>query len=241
MEGAMCGRFTLFEPDAILSKEFGAPIRFDLKPRYNVSPSQPILAARVSPKNGREGHLPPVREFTLLRWGLIPSWAKDASIGNRMINARAETVAEKPSFRDAFRHRRCLVPMSGFFEWSKRGVLKQPHFIALSDKRVMAVAGLWERWEGRSTGEGQEGSPIESCTLLTTEANELIAPMHDRMPVIVAPGNYDLWLNASGQDLAALQPLLTPYPPGEMFTRPVSLRVNNPSADDERLLDLPSE
>jgi putative SOS response-associated peptidase YedK len=229
----MCGRFTLFEADTILSKEFGAPILFDLKPRYNIAPSQPILAARVSPKNGRE--------FALLRWGLIPSWAKDASIGNRMINARAETVAEKPSFRNAFRHRRCLVPMNGFFEWSKRGVLKQPHFIALSDKRVMAVAGLWERWEGRSPEEGQEGSPIESCTLLTTEANELIAPMHDRMPVIVAPENYELWLNPSGQDLAALRPLLAPYPPGEMFARPVSLRVNNPSFDDERLLDLPTE
>jgi putative SOS response-associated peptidase YedK len=225
---AMCGRFTLFEPDAILSKEFGAPIQFDLKPRYNVAPSQQVAAVRSRPDSGK-------REFTLLRWGLIPSWAKDASIGNKMINARAETVAEKPSFRNAIRHRRCLVPMNGFFEWSKRGIHKQPHFIALSDKRVMAVAGLWERWEG------QEGSPIESCTLLTTEANDLIAPMHDRMPVIVSPEDYELWLNASGQDLAALQPLLTPYPSGEMFERPVSLRVNNPSADDERLLDLPTE
>ena len=229
----MCGRFTLFEPDAILSREFGAPIRFDLKPRYNVAPSQQVAAVRSRPEGAPSGS--GKREFALFRWGLIPSWAKDASIGNRMINARAETVAEKPSFRNAFRHRRCLVPMNGFFEWSKRGIHKQPYFIGLSDKRVMAVAGLWERWEG------QESSPIESCTLLTTEANELIAPMHDRMPVIVAPGNFELWLNASGQDLAALQSLLTPYPPGEMFTRPVSLRVNNPSADDERLLDLPSE
>jgi putative SOS response-associated peptidase YedK len=230
----MCGRFTLFEPDAILSKEFDAPIQFDLKPRYNVAPSQQVTAVRSRTDNGK-------REFALLHWGLIPTWAKDASIGNRMINARAETVAEKPSFRNAFRHRRCLVPMNGFFEWSKRGIHKQPHFIALSDKRVMAVAGLWERWEGSSPEEGAEASPIESCTLLTTEANELIAPMHDRMPVIVAPENYELWLNAPEQDLAALQPLFTPYPPGEMFTRPVSLRVNNPSADDARLLDLPTE
>ena len=224
----MCGRFTLFEPDTILSKEFGAPIQFDLKPRYNVAPSQRVAAVRSRPDSGK-------REFALLRWGLIPSWAKDASIGNKMINARAETVAEKPSFRNAFRHRRCLVPMNGFFEWQKRGIHKQPYFIALGDKRVMAVAGLWERWEG------QEGSLIESCTLLTTEANDLIAPMHDRMPVIVAPENYELWLDAPGEDLAALQPLLTPYPPWEMFARPVSLRVNNPSADDERLLDLPTE
>jgi putative SOS response-associated peptidase YedK len=152
-----------------------------------------------------------------------------------MINARAETVTEKPSFRNAFRHRRCLIPMNGFFEWQKRGIHKQPYFIALSNKRVMAVAGLWERWEGA------EGSPIESCTLLTTEANELIAPMHDRMPVIVAPENYELWLDPSAKDPAALRPLLAPYSPGEMFARPVSLRVNNPSVDDERLLDLPSE
>lgn len=230
----MCGRFTLFEADTILSKEFGASIPFDLKPRYNVAPSQQIAAVRSRPDGGK-------REFTLLRWGLIPSWAKDASIGNRLINARAETVAEKPSFRNAFRHRRCLVPMNGFFEWSKRGIHKQPNFLALSDKRVMAVAGLWERWEGSISEEGQEGEPIESCTLLTTGANELIAPMHDRMPVIVAPENYELWLNPSEKDPAILQSLLTPYPSGEMFSRPVSLRVNNPSADDARLLDLPTE
>ena len=224
----MCGRFTLFEADTILSKEFGAPIPFDLKPRYNVAPSQQVAAVRSWTDSGK-------REFSLFRWGLIPSWAKDASIGNKMINARAETVAEKPSFRNAFRHRRCLVPMNGFFEWQKRGIYKKPYFIALGDKRVMAVAGLWERWEGAG------GPPVESCTLLTTEANELIAPMHNRMPVIVAPGNFELWLNVPEQDFAALRPLLTPYPPGEMFTRPVSLRVNNPSTDDERLLDLPTE
>jgi putative SOS response-associated peptidase YedK len=224
----MCGRFTLFEADTILSKEFGASIPFDLKPRYNVAPSQQVAAVRNLPDSSK-------REFALFRWGLIPSWAKDASIGNKMINARAETVAEKPSFRNAFRHRRCLVPMSGFFEWSKRGIHKQPNFIALNDKRVMAVAGLWERWAGAAD------APIESCTLLTTEANELIAPMHDRMPVIVAPENYELWLNAPEEDLAVLRPLLAPYPPGEMFARPVSLRVNNPSADDARLLDMPTE
>ena len=141
----MCGRFTLFEPDTILSKEFGALIQFDLKHCYNVAPSQSILAARVSPKNGRE--------FTLLRWGLIPSWAKDASIGNRMINARAETVAEKPSFRNAFRHRRCLVPMNGFFEWSKRGIHKQPHFIASSTSLPNEVRA-WGREQTRRDNQG---------------------------------------------------------------------------------------
>jgi putative SOS response-associated peptidase YedK len=194
---AMCGRFTLFEADAILSKEFGAPITFGLSPRYNIAPSQQILAVR--PSTGKE-----VREGVFLRWGFVPHWAKDPSIGNRMINARAETAAEKPSFRSAFRHRRCLVPMSGFYEWQKRGILKQPYFIALSDERVMAVAGLWERWEGA------EDAPIESCTLLTTESNDLIAPLHERMPAIVAPENYELWLNPSIEDPTVIRPSSLP-------------------------------
>lgn len=221
----MCGRFTLFEADAILSKEFGAPITFGLSPRYNIAPSQQILAVR--PSTGKE-----VREGVFLRWGLVPHWAKDPSIGNRMINARAETAAEKPSFRSAFRHRRCLVPMSGFYEWQKRGILKQPYFIALSDERVMAVAGLWERWEGA------EDAAIESCTLLTTESNDLIAPLHERMPVIVAPENYELWLNPSVEDPTVIRPLIAPYPLGEMIARPVSPRVNDPSFDSASLLDL---
>lgn len=221
----MCGRFTLFEADAVLSKDFGALIAFGLAPRYNIAPSQQILAVR--PSMGKGG-----REAALLRWGLIPHWAKDPSIGNRMINARAETATEKPSFRRAFRHRRCLVPMSGFYEWQKRGILKHPYFIALSDERVMAVAGLWERWEGA------EDAPIESCTLLTTESNDLIAPLHERMPVIVAPENYELWLNPSVEDPTVIRPLIVPYPPGEMIARPIRPLVNDPSFDSASLLDL---
>jgi putative SOS response-associated peptidase YedK len=149
-----------------------------------------------------------------------------------MINARAETAPGKPAFRNAFRRRRCLVPASGFYEWQRQGRLKQPYYICRQDGKTIAIAGLWDRWEGT------EGTPIESCTLLTTEANELIAPLHDRMPVILPPESYELWLNPSEQDPAVLHPLLAPYPPDKMAARPVSRRVNDPSADDAGLVDL---
>jgi putative SOS response-associated peptidase YedK len=223
-ESAMCGRFTLYDSTEVLSKEFGAPIRLDLAPRYNIAPSQEVAVVRSRPDGERE--------FALLRWGLIPSWAKDPSIGARMINARVETAPEKPAFRNAFRHRRCLVPMSGFYEWRKEGKAKHPYHVSLREKNVMAIAGLWDRWAGA------EDAPIESCTLLTTDANDVIAPLHERMPVIVAPENYELWLNPSGQDPAALRALLAPYPPDKMIARPVSRRVNDPSVDNASLLEL---
>ncbi len=231
----MCGRFTLFESSEVLSKEFGVPIRFDLTPRYNIAPSQQVLAVRSRPDSGE-------REFSLLRWGFIPSWSKDPAIGYKMINTRSETAPEKPSFRNAFKRRRCLVPASGFYEWQKKqGSSKQPYYISQREKRggrrpVMAIAGLWERWEGHSPEEGTEGASIESCTLLTTEANEMVAPIHDRMPVLISPENYELWL--SGPDPEALRSLLAPFPPEKMEARPVSRRVNDPSADSASLLDL---
>jgi putative SOS response-associated peptidase YedK len=232
----MCGRFTLFESSEVLSKDFGAPIRFDLAPHYNIAPSQQVVVVRNRPDSGE-------REFALLRWGLIPSWSKDPAIGYKMINARSETAPEKPSFRNAFKYRRCLVPASGFYEWQKQGKTKQPYYISLREKRgglrpVMAIAGLWERWDGHSPEEGTEGAPIESCTVLTTEANETVAPIHDRMPVIVAPENYDLWLNPSEKDTEAVRALLAPFPPEKMEARSVSRRVNDPSADSASLLDL---
>jgi putative SOS response-associated peptidase YedK len=237
----MCGRFTLFESSEVLSKDFGAPIRFDLAPHYNIAPSQQVVVVRNRPDGGSRAS--PEREFTLLRWGFIPSWAKDPAIGYKMINARSETAPEKPSFRNAFKYRRCLVPASGFYEWQKQGKTKQPYYISLREKRgglrpVMAIAGLWERWDGHSPEEGTEGAPIESCTLLTTEANEAVAPIHDRMPVIVAPENYDLWLNPSEKDTEAVRALLAPFPPEKMEARSVSRRVNDPSADSASLLDL---
>jgi putative SOS response-associated peptidase YedK len=149
-----------------------------------------------------------------------------------MINARAETAPGKPAFQNAFLRRRCLVPASGFYEWQKQGRLKQPYYISLRENKPMAIAGLWDRWEGT------DGPPIESCTLLTTEANELIAPLHERMPVILLPESYDLWLNPSEQDPAVLHPLLASYPSDRMAARPVSRRVNDPSADDAGLVEL---
>lgn len=220
----MCGRFTLFESTQVLMKEFGVPVPSDLAPRYNIASTRQIAAVRNRP-DGED------REFVLLRWGLIPSWAKDPSIGARMINARAETAPEKPAFRSAFRRRRCLVPASGFYEWQKQGRVKQPYYISLRERKPMAIAGLWERWEGT------EGAPIESCTLLTTDANDLIAPLHDRMPVIVSPGDFDLWLDPTVSTTERLLSLLRPFPADGMTASPVSTLVNNPSVDDPRCIE----
>jgi putative SOS response-associated peptidase YedK len=162
------------------------------------------------------------RELALFRWGLIPSWAKDPAIGNRMINARSETVANKPSFRSAFRRRRCLVPADGFYEWGKIGGAKQPFFIHMQEESPFAIAGLWEHWQD------SEGNEIETCTLLTTEANALLATIHKRMPVILNPGDYARWLDPDSSDPVALHNLLMPYPADAMAFRAVSLHVNNP-------------
>lgn len=224
----MCGRFTLFEPDKVLSKEFGVSSLPPLPSRYNIAPSQQIATVRAVPAGGG-------REFAFLRWGLIPHWAQDPTIGNRMINARAETVAEKPAFRSAFRHRRCLIPASGFYEWRKEERRKQPYYIRRQDKHPFAFAGLWELWKE------PDGSPIESCTLITTNANELIAQVHDRMPVILPPAAYDLWLDTEIQDRDRLLPLLLSYPAGEMESYPVGFLVNDPKMDDRKCIaHLPS-
>ncbi|MCL5883772.1 MAG: SOS response-associated peptidase [Deltaproteobacteria bacterium] len=219
----MCGRFALFLFEDTLPTEFGARIPFDLTPRYNVAPSQPIVAVRVSPETGE-------REFAWLRWGLVPHWAQDPSIGNRMINARAETVAEKPAFRDTFRRRRCLVPASGFFEWKKGERRKTPYFICRKDGRPFAIAGLWDLWRG------PDGSSVESCTLVTTDANALVAGLHDRMPVIVRPAAYDLWLDTEIRDRGRLSSVLRPAPAEEMDAYPVGFFVNDPKTDDRRCI-----
>ena len=216
----MCGRFTLFEADKILSREFGVSGISPLSPRYNIAPSQPVAAVRAAPAGTG-------RELALLRWGLIPSWSKDPAIGNRLINARAETAREKPSFRNAFRRHRCLIPASGFYEWLRWERGKQPYFVRMRDGRPFAFAGLWDRWESPDEGA------IETCTILTTAANAVLAPIHDRMPVILPPGEYDRWLDPALQDPDSLTPLLVPFPPEEMLAFPVSPRVNAPSTDDE--------
>jgi putative SOS response-associated peptidase YedK len=211
----MCGRFTLATPEQDLVVQFSLPEIPELQPRYNIAPTQPVAAVRV-PTSGGD------RELVMLHWGLIPFWAKDPGLGARLINARSETVADKPAFRAAFRRRRCLVPADGFYEWQKQNGTKQPFFIRLQDGRPFAFAGLWERWQD------QDGGVIESCTLLTTRPNALLQPLHNRMPVILHPHDYTLWLSPETQDVDALHRLLNPYPSGEMDAYPVSRYVNSP-------------
>lgn len=214
----MCGRFTLFEPDRIISREFGATIAGPIVPRYNIAPSQAVAAVRPSP--GGTG-----RELAMLRWGLVPRWAKDRSIGDRLINARAETVSAKPAFRGAFRDRRCLLPASGFYEWRKMERGKRPYFIRMRGGRLFAFAGLWERWEDPG------GEVVESCAILTTDADEAVKPIHDRMPVIVAPADYALWLDPTVRTPEPLMRLLRPCDPGELEIYPVRTIVNDPSRE----------
>ncbi len=220
----MCGRFTLFDTAASLAEAFEVAEVPSLSPRYNIAPSQAVTAVRIPPSGG-------AREVVLLRWGLIPSWAKDPSLGDRMINARAETAAGKPAFRSAIRRRRCLVPASGFYEWKRTNGRKQPYYIRRPDGKPFAFAGLWESWEG----PGQ--AVVESCTILTTSANELLLPIHDRMPVIVSPADYDLWLSPEVRDPAELARLFRPCPPEEMTAFPVGTAVNNPKTDSPQLIE----
>lgn len=211
----MCGRFTLATPEQDLVVQFNLPEIPDLQPRYNIAPTQPVAVVRLPMPEGD-------RELVMLHWGLIPFWAKDPGLGARMINARAETAADKPAFRAAFRRRRCLVPADGFYEWQKQNGSKQPFHIRMQDGRPFAFAGLWEHWQG------EDGSVIESCTLLTTRPNELIRPLHNRMPVILHPHNYALWLDSEVEDVGTLRRLLDPYPSSEMEAYPVSRYVNAP-------------
>lgn len=220
----MCGRFTLYASPEEVASLFDLPEEPVLAPRYNVAPTQPVGLVRMDPRSAQ-------REWALTVWGLIPSWAKDPSIGARMINARSETVAEKPSFRAAFKRRRCLVPISGFYEWQKQGKQKQPYYITAKDHKLLAIAGLWEYWEGA------DGSALESCSLLTTEANEFMSTLHNRMPVFVAPEDFEQWLG-SGKDedryaMGQLQHLLRPAPEDLLAAHPVSTFVNNARNEGE--------
>jgi len=218
----MCGRFRLARSKELLDEAFGAvdgPVPVEWSPRYNVAPGQSIVAVRQDAAR-------PVRELVKLRWGLIPAWAKEASVGYKMINARAETAAEKPSFREAMKRRRCLIPADGFYEWKKAGGKKLPYCFTMADDAIFAFAGLWERWRNPA------GEPIESCTILTTEPNELAREIHDRMPVILAPEDYDLWLDPGFARLDALEEMLKPYPAAGMHRYRVSDRVNQVKNDD---------
>jgi putative SOS response-associated peptidase YedK len=237
----MCARFTLKTSAVVLQQLFELDEVPEITPRYNIAPSQ-FIAAVVN----HEGR----RELRYFKWGLVPSWAKDPSIAQNLINAKAETAAEKPSFRAAFKRRRCLIPADGFFEWCtvepdsgdtlfhdlaplpKSGrPIKQPYYITLKDGGPFAMAGLYEYWEGPEQG------PIESCTILTIEPNELVAQYHNRMPAILRPENYATWLDPEAQSSEMLQALLTPLPQEEMSAMPVTRRMNNPRFDTSECVD----
>jgi putative SOS response-associated peptidase YedK len=217
----MCGRYTLSTPTDEIAALFDLATQMDLPAlpqRYNVAPTQEAAVVRVVAPGAP-------RRLDLLRWGLVPYWADDLSIGNRMINARSESAADKPAFRRSFRRQRCLVATDGFYEWKKEGKLKQPYHIRRKDRHPFAFAGLWERWKN------PEGNLLDTFTILTTSANDLLRPLHDRMPVIVDRRDFALWLDPEVTDPAVLQPLLAPAPPDEMETVPVSRTVNSPAYD----------
>lgn len=219
----MCGRFTLTVNPADLQDAFSNytfPTQF--APRFNIAPSQPVLAI---PNNDKF-------KADFFIWGLIPLWAKDPSIGNRLINARAETLAEKPSFRGSYKHKRCLVLADGYYEWQATGVKKPkvPYFIHMQDRQPFAIAGLWDTWEG------PDGSSLQTCTLITTTPNELMEPIHDRMPAILHPRDYAKWLDPAPQTPERLQALLKPFPAESMAAHPVSTLVNKPENDSPELV-----
>jgi len=215
----MCGRYTLKTAPEVVADQFQFEQLERLTPRYNITPSQEVACVRKSPGSARQ-------EGVMLRWGLIPSWAKDPAIGMKLINARAETVAEKSSFRQSFRLRRCLVLADGFFEWQREGNTKQPYYIRMKDERPFAFAGIWDCWKSI------EGHTIESCALLTTQPNELMVFIHNRMPVILGPDSYEPWLDPDLQDIGILQGCVGSYPANQMGAILVSRRVNNPKFDD---------
>ena len=218
-ELVMCGRYRLSRRKQLIEEYFETENEVDWEPRYNIAPSQPVGIIRQDPSR-------PERHFSLARWGLIPSWATDASIGFKTINARAETVANKPAFRDAFVSRRCLLPADGFFEWRRSGKEKQPFHFGMQDDSLFAFAGLWDRWRDPT------GTVIESCSILTTTPNSLLADVHDRMPVILRQENYDLWLDPGFKDVKALAEVLAPFDAAQMRSFPVSTRINAVANDD---------
>jgi putative SOS response-associated peptidase YedK len=219
----MCGRFTLtIDPNHLQEAFPWAVIPDDILPRYNIAPAQQVA---VIPNTGNN-------TLAMYKWGLIPSWAKDPSIGDRMINARAETIAEKPSFRNAYRRRRCLVLADGFYEWKQNPDLKtkQPMFIHLKDSQPFAFAGLWESWKS------PDGSEIRTCTIITTEPNSLMQTIHNRMPVMLPRDAYSEWLAVEDRQPSQLNHLLVPYPSAEMEAYPVSKMVNSPENEIASLI-----
>jgi putative SOS response-associated peptidase YedK len=223
----MCGRFTLHSRLNLLLQQFALEAGPELVPRYNIAPTQMVPVVRCN-KQGQ-------REMIMMKWGLVPSWAKDPSIGNRLINARSETVASKPSFRAAFKRRRCLVPADGYYEWKRLGSTKQPFYIRLQDDRPFAMAGLWESWRDETDQQ------LRTFSIITTDANETTREIHDRMPAILSPLDYDVWLNPEFDEQESLQSLLEPYDPNDIVLDPVSTHVNNSRHDDPECIEIQQE
>lgn len=226
----MCGRFSLIANPDELAEHFRIDFEPDLeltskwKPRFNIAPSQPVTTVYVPGPSAQ-------RALVQRRWGLIPSWAKDPKIGNRQINARSETLAEKPAFRQALRRRRCLIPADGFYEWSGPSGSKQPYHIALENRAIFGFAGLWECWRN------PEGLEVQSCTVITAAANSLVGKLHSRMPVILDPQQYGAWLDPSPRTSAELLALLRSHRSDALRYHPVSYRVNNVAYDDSACLE----
>jgi putative SOS response-associated peptidase YedK len=220
----MCGRITLSTPADIVAEFFGLVDIVPLQSRYNIAPSQPLATVRVDIETG-------ARRLFEIRWGLIPPGAKDPVIGNRMINARAETAAHRPAFREALRKRRCLVVADGFYEWRGTGRARQPYLVRLPDGSPFGLAGLWEVWHG------PEGRRIESGAILTTGANATLRPIHDRMPVIIPRAGFGLWLDPTAADPQSVAALLAPDDTLELRAQPVTTHVNDPRNDDPRCIE----
>ena len=217
----MCGRYALHSAPEVIALAFGlSEIPASIVPRFNIAPTSEVLVVRAAADGERASGL--------LRWGLVPRWAKDPKLATRLNNARGETVAQKPSFRDAYRRRRCLVPANGFYEWQRIGSRKQPYYIAPAQGTLFAFAGLWERWEG-------DGGALETCAIVTTDANAPMQAIHDRMPVILAPQAYARWLDC--RTVADVSDLLVPAPAQAIRAHPVSSAVNRASNESPELIE----
>jgi putative SOS response-associated peptidase YedK len=218
----MCGRFTLHTPAAQINEAFNLPdipVQ-DSAPRYNIAPSQSIPIIRDTETG---------REMVMAQWGLVPGWSRERKTKYSTNNARIESVADKPTYRTPFRRRRCLIPADGFYEWKQINGNRVPHHIRMRDGKVFAFAGLWDHWEG------EDGS-IESCTIIVMPSNEVMQPVHARMPAIIAPAHYDLWLDARVTDKQEIMQYLTSAPSSQLTAYPVSTRVNSPGNNDERCI-----
>jgi putative SOS response-associated peptidase YedK len=218
----MCGRYALHASPDVVALQFGLDAAPFIEPHYNICPGTDVLAVRAGKSGGRRA--------TALRWGLIPHWAKDPSLGPKLANARGESLEERPAFRDAFLGWRCLVPASGYYEWQSAGRVKQPWYLTPHDGALFGLAGITALWHGPR-------GPVRSLALITTPPNELAARIHDRMPLVIAPEDYAAWLDPQNRDIAQLKALVRPYPGVRMRARPVSPRVSAPENDDPALIE----